>query len=164
MNKTDFLEKNKLALFAPAADFMPIVEEQIASGQSVEMSPRGKSMLPLLREGKDSVILSPVKERLKKYDIPLYRRADGSYVIHRIVDVKDGTYRLAGDNQYVCENGVKDDQIIAVVSAIRRGGKLIPANSARHKIYAILRHRTRGIRFFVIRAIRKVKRILCKKK
>ena len=55
----------------------PIIREQIASGKSVRISPKGVSMLPMIREGKDSVTLSPVPEKLRKYDLPFYQRLWG---------------------------------------------------------------------------------------
>lgn len=156
--KSEFIKKNPSATLISTVDFMPVVEEMIANGQSVEISPRGISMLPLIREGRDSVVLEPINRELRKYDIPLYRRDDGSYILHRIVDITDGEYRLIGDNQYVYENGVKKEQMIAVVSTVRRGEKLISVNSRSHRFYAFMLHNTRGIRHFSIRVARKIKR------
>ena len=73
-------------------DLMPLMKESLASGQSFRFSPRGISMLPMLRQGKDTVTLSPIKEPLKKYDIPLYQRDDGAYVLHRITEVGGNLY------------------------------------------------------------------------
>ena len=47
-------------------DLMPLIRERLAVGQSVKFSPRGNSMLPMLRQGVDSVVLSPLPERLQK--------------------------------------------------------------------------------------------------
>ena len=71
-----------------------------AAGQSVRFSPRGVSMLPMLRQGRDSVVLSPAPKQLRKYDLPLYRRDDGSYVLHRVVKAGQ-TYACMG-GQPVC--------------------------------------------------------------
>ena len=40
-------------------------------------------MLPMLREGKDSVVLSKISEPLRKYDVVLYQRRNGQYVLIR---------------------------------------------------------------------------------
>ena len=100
-------------------DLVPLFRERLEAGQKVRFSPRGISMLPMLRQGRDCVILSPVPEKLKKYDLPLYRRDDGKYVLHRVVKV-DETYTCIGDNQFVYEPGLRHDQMIAVVSALCR--------------------------------------------
>ena len=147
-------------------DVMPLIAERLAAGQAVEFSPHGVSMLPMLREGRDSVILSAPAGRLKKYDIPLYRRADGSYVLHRVVAVGEEGYTLVGDNQFIPEKGVKDEAVIAVLTAYRRGKKLISADSLGYRIYSRFRHMTRPLRYFFFRVKRKIKHIfrsLCKR-
>ena len=93
-------------------ELMPIMKECLSSGKSFRFSPRGISMLPLLREGKDSVLLSPLPEKLKKYDVPLYQRDDGKYVLHRILGKNEDGYICCGDNQWQLEYGVTDDMII----------------------------------------------------
>ena len=67
-------------------DLMPVIRERLEAGETVEFMPRGVSMLPLLRQGRDAVVLSPLPERLRKYDVVLYRRRNGQYVLHRIVE------------------------------------------------------------------------------
>ena len=143
-------------------DLMPLIVERLSAGQSVEFMPRGISMRPLLREGRDSVVLSSCQGRLKKFDIPLYRRRNGGYVLHRVVKVEDNSYTLIGDNQYIYEPSVTDSQIIAVVTAVRRGGRLIFPNNIIYRTYVSLWHSTRSLRSFCIRAARKVKRAVKK--
>ena len=87
-------------------ELMPLIQESLSAGRSVRFSPRGISMLPMLRQGIDSVILSPAPETLKKYDLPLYRRDNGKYVLHRIVDA-GATYTCVGDNQFQLEHGIR---------------------------------------------------------
>lgn len=72
----------------------------------------------------DRVLLSPLPNALKKYDIPFYQRDNGQYVLHRIVGVGD-TYTCIGDNQFISDDGVRSDQMIAVVTAFARGKKVI---------------------------------------
>ena len=47
------------------AQLMPLIRERLDAGQTVRFSPMGISMLPMLRQGIDSVVLSPVPEKLK---------------------------------------------------------------------------------------------------
>ena len=58
----------------------------------------GTSMMPLLDQQTDTVRLVKAPERLKKYDVPLYRRPDGELVLHRIVKVCADYYVIRGDN------------------------------------------------------------------
>ena len=124
---------------------MPVFQEALQQGQSLRFSPRGTSMLPMIREGIDSVVLAPIQGKLKKYDLPLYRRDDGKYILHRIVQVGE-TYTCIGDNQFLYETGVRQDQLIAVVTAFYRGEKYCRTDALRHRLYCRLWHYSRPLR------------------
>ena len=129
---------------------LPLIEEKLRSGDNVRFSPRGVSMLPLLRQGKDAVVLSPAPKKLKRFDIPLYVRRDGKFTLHRIVKVGN-TYTCIGDNQYRYEFGISHDQVIGVVSAIYRGNKRIEVDSIIMRFYAYVWCYSRPIRYRLIR-------------
>ena len=126
---------------------MPLIREKLDAGQCVRFSPMGVSMLPMLRQGRDAVELSPVPERLKKYDLPLYQRDDGKFILHRIVEAGE-TYTCIGDNQFVLEPGVRQDQMIGLVTAFYRDGKRISAEVAGYRAYCRFWHLTRPVRHF----------------
>ena len=138
-------------------DLMPLMLEGLENGRTVTFSPRGISMLPMLVQGRDSVVLSPVKGRLKKYDIPLYKRDDGSYILHRVVKVGEA-YTCIGDNQFDYEHGVTHESIIGVVSEFTRKGKKYSVNALSYKLYCRFRHFSRPLR----KLWRKIKRKLHK--
>ena len=85
----------------------------------------GSSMYPFLHHRRDTVYLSKVAGPLKVGDMILYRRPSGQYVLHRIIRAGQGKYDLRGDRQTVIEPGIRDSQILAVVTAVRRDGKLL---------------------------------------
>lgn len=124
---------------------LPLLEETIAQGKSFRFMPKGTSMLPMLVMGRDSVELTKAPERLKKYDIPLYRRGDGQFVLHRVVKTGE-CYTCIGDNQFEYEQGVKQEQIIAVVSAFVHGGKRYQVTDLSYRIYCRVWHYTRPLR------------------
>lgn len=159
MNKDITQKTAPSAVFVNIEEIAAIIREQVSLGQSVEMPPRGKSMRPLIREGRDSVVLSPLNGHLKKYDIPFYRRHDGTYVLHRVVGFDKGGYIMCGDNQFALEHGIGDADLIAVVTAIRRGGKLIKLDGPLYRTYVRLWDLTRWPRSVAVRATRKIKRI-----
>ncbi|MBQ9142310.1 MAG: S24/S26 family peptidase [Lachnospiraceae bacterium] len=115
-------------------DMMPLIQERLATGQNVQFEPKGISMLPLLRPGTDSVVLSPISEKLKKYDISLYQRRNGRYVLHRIVEVGE-TYTCMGDNQLEKEPGLEQEQMIAVVTAFYRDGERHEVSEWSYQVY-----------------------------
>lgn len=143
---------------------MPFIRERLADGQKIQFSPRGTSMLPMLRQGIDTVILAPLPEQLKKYDLPLYRRSDGHYVLHRVVSAGK-TYICIGDNQFVYEQDLRHDQMIALVTGFTRGSREYSVTDWRYRLYCCLWHRSRGFRCLCRRGIgwlrrqwRKIKR------
>ena len=130
---------------------MPLILERLAAGQSVSFSPRGTSMLPMLRQGVDTVVLSPAPQQLKKYQIPLYRRDNGQFVLHRITGVGE-TYTCIGDNQFEYEPGIRREQVIALVSAFTRGGREISVTNPLYRCYCRYWHYSRPLRSFWRRA------------
>lgn len=127
---TDSLHKRNVALDS----LMPLIRQELSEGRSVRFAPRGISMLPMLRQGLDTVTISPVPGRLKKHDLPLYQRDDGKYILHRIIRVGE-TYTCMGDNQTVKETGVRHDQMIGLVTAFTRGEKTISVENWRYRLY-----------------------------
>lgn len=113
---------------------MPLIRQELSEGRSVRFSPKGISMLPMLRQGLDTVTISPVPDRLKKYDLPLYQRDNGKYILHRIIHVGK-TYTCMGDNQFVKETGVRHDQMIGLVTTFTRGEKTISVEDWRYRLY-----------------------------
>lgn len=124
---------------------MPLIQEQLDRGQTVRFSPRGTSMLPMLRQGLDTVTLSPAPERLRKFDLPLYRRENGQYVLHRVIRA-GSAYTCMGDNQFAPEPGVGHDQVIALVTAFSRDGREYSVHSPAYWFYCRLWHFSRPVR------------------
>lgn len=131
---------------------VPLIQESMERGQSVRFSPRGISMLPMLRQGIDSVVLSPLPETLQKYDLPLYRRENGKYILHRIIGAGD-TYVCIGDNQFVYETGVKREQMIALVTGFYRGDKYHSVEEKSYRLYCRFWHYSRPLRHFWRRGV-----------
>lgn len=127
---TDSLHKRSVALDT----LMPLIRQELSEGRSVRFAPRGISMLPMLRQGLDTVTISPIPNKLKKHDLPLYQRDDGKYILHRIIRAGK-TYTCMGDNQFVKETGVRHDQMIGLVTAFTRGEKTISVTDWRYRLY-----------------------------
>ena len=140
-------------------EMLPLIEECLSAGQSVKFSPRGISMLPMLVQGRDSVTISPAPKKLKKFDIPLYRRANGSFVLHRVVKVEQ-TYTCVGDNQIAYEHGVTHESVIGVVSSFNRNGKDISVTNPWYMMYCRFWCGTRIFRRIWRGLKRRVKKII----
>ena len=138
---------------------MPLIREELAAGRTVRFSPRGTSMLPMLRQGVDRVVLSPISGKLKKYDLPLYQRRDGSYVLHRIVKAGQ-TYTCIGDNQFAQEPGLTHGQMIAVVTAFSRGDREYSVTAPGYRLYCRAWHYSRPLRHLWRRGLGWLRRCL----
>ncbi len=144
-------------------DVCDIMTEKLDSGGEIAYSPKGRSMLPLIKQGRDTVILKKPDRKLKKGDIIFLRRTDGSFVLHRIIKVqKDGKYTICGDNQYILEKNIDNDNIIARICALKRGEKDFNLDGLPHKIYfRLLFLRRFRLKYLSIRAVKTVvKKIL----
>ena len=141
-------------------ELIPLITERLAAGYAVRYLPfRGVSMLPMLRQGKDSVELSPLPQKLEKYDLPVYRRKSGQYVMHRVVGVKDDHYICLGDNTEAFEK-IYQSQMIGVVSAFKRGDKRVEVTSRAYRVYCRVWRLTRPLRVLYKGTKRLAKRIL----
>ena len=141
-------------------ELMPVIRERLTSGNRVRFMPRGVSMLPMLRQGVDSVVLSAAPEKLKKYDLPLYQRLDGKYILHRIVGVGEEYYACIGDNQFRVELGVARQQIIAIVSGFYRKDRYYSTDNLGYQLYCRVWHYSRGLRYLWRKGVSRIKRHL----
>ena len=82
---------------------------------------KGKSMKPMLRPGRDAVIIKPPECVIKKNDVVLYKH-DNAYVLHRVIDVKNPYYLIRGDNTYSMEL-VPASDVKGILVAFRHGGR-----------------------------------------
>lgn len=97
----------------------------------------GVSMYPMLRNRRDTIIISPCEGRLKKYDVPLYKRGS-EYILHRIVDVRPDSYVICGDNCLQKEYDIADEQILGVLTGFYRDGEPINMDGVLYKSYVRL--------------------------
>lgn len=136
------------------------VEELKNSGKLV-FTNVGISMLPLLREGKDVMIIERADE-YRRWDAVLFRRPGvtgrGEYVLHRILKIRrDGTYWIVGDN---CLSGedVRRENILGVLTGIKRGDRLIRVTDLRYRLYVIFWAAPYHLRFLIMRLRRFIRR------
>ena len=112
-----------------------LIEKYIEENGEFIATPVGVSMWPMLRHRRDTVYLVKYTGGLKKYDLPIYKRADGTQVMHRCIDVCKNGYGRCGDHQTEQEYGVTDEQIIAVAKGFYRDEKYIPVENFWYKCY-----------------------------
>ena len=121
----------------------------------------GVSMMPLLRQGKDMFVIEKNNgQRYKAGDVVLYRRPPDKYVLHRIVEVRPFDYVILGDNCIRKEYGIKDDDIIGIMTKYIRSGKKHSVDEYGYRAYSFVIMHTIPIRIGLKKFILKVQRIL----
>ncbi len=129
----------------------------------------GVSMMPLLRQGKDLMVIRKKDPavRCRRYDAVLYKRKNGQYVLHRVLKVRKDDYGICGDNCVDVEYGVKDDQILGVMTEVVRGGKkqrVIREQDFLYRVYVHLWCDFFPVRKVLLKARRLMGRVLRKVK
>lgn len=100
----------------------------------VPVTVAGTSMTPFFDPG-DTVYLDLLQMPAQVGDVLLFARFGGKYVLHRVVRVfPDGSLELLGDAQ-ICSERVLPDQVRAIVTAVRRGEKLLDERSLRWRFF-----------------------------
>ena len=135
-------------------------EDQLAKNGKLIYTNKGDSMMPLIKQDRDLLVIEPVHGRLKKYDVPLYRRDSGQYVLHRILKVRSRDYVICGDNRWTKECGIQDRHIIGVLTAVVRNGREISVNDWKYKAYVHLWCDLFPVRAFTLHVINKLKRTI----
>lgn len=121
----------------------------------------GVSMLPLLRQGKDLfVVHRKGADRCKRGDVVLFRRPPSSYVLHRVIEVRPDDYVTMGDNTIGRERGIRDDDILGVMTGFVRNGRHHDVSEPGYRLYTFFVLHTIGPRVFCKRAKGRLKRLI----
>ena len=123
---------------------------------------KGTSMLPLLEQSRDTVVVVPIKERAKKYDVVLYKVGD-NYILHRVVKVKKDHYVIWGDN-CILKELIPFHDVIGVAIGFNINGKYVSAEDKSYLEYAKKQSRKRWKRVLVRKTVYGAKRLLSKGK
>ena len=130
--------------------------EDVLKEKGVYIGPTvGVSMLPMLKNRRDTIVVKCKTERLKRLDVALYKR-DDAYVLHRVLRTVDGGYIIRGDNCYVDES-VPEDAVIGVLTEFFRKNKHIVCTDEKYIRYAEKRLKTYKFRRFFVRIKGKIR-------
>jgi hypothetical protein len=139
-------------------------EEYLDRYGSLTYTNVGVSMMPLLRQGKDLfTVRKKGPERCRRGDVVLYTRPPDQYVLHRVIEVRPDDYVILGDNCVSKEYGIREEQILGVMTGYVRGGKAHSVTEKRYRLYSAYVLRCMPVRIFyrklkgkLIRGIKKL--------
>lgn len=91
------------------------IEQELAAHGHSFFQTVGDSMEPLLHNRRSTVVIQAKQGRLKPYDVALYRRPSGEYVLHRVLRVLENGYLIRGDNR-IWKETVPEEWILGVMT------------------------------------------------
>ncbi len=130
---------------------LPLIQQNIKNGVDTTIIVTGNSMRPLFHHGQDRVVLTACDATaLKRGDVPLYQRADGQVVLHRIIGQDTDGYHLVGDAQIAIETGIAPAQIIGVMKGFYRKGRYTACTALRYRLYSAFWLAVRPLRPYLL--------------
>lgn len=106
-------------------EYVSVLREIAEEGKVVSMLIAGSSMAPFLCHNRDYIYFTKPERELRRGDMVFYQRDSGQYVMHRIYRVKHEGYYMVGDAQTQIEGPLRRNQIFAVITQVKRDGKMI---------------------------------------
>ncbi|WP_295153480.1 S24/S26 family peptidase [uncultured Ruminococcus sp.] len=138
-------------------------EEYLEKNDDLTYTNVGVSMMPLLHQGRDLfTVTKKTARRCKAGDVVLYRRPPNKYVLHRIIAVRPHDYVILGDNCVRKEYGIKDSDIIGIMTGFVRNGRSYSVKDLPYRLYSAYIMSTIPIRIFRKKAVLKAKRTVKK--
>lgn len=135
-----------------------IISAVIKNEGKVSIIASGVSMEPFIKNQKDIVTLAGAGRKLKKGDVPLYKRPNGKVVLHRVIGEDENGYIMRGDNQWTNEYGIGDENVLALLYSVKKGGRELKKDSTFCRIYEfflpLIRLVKKSKNFIIIRAKR----------
>lgn len=105
--------------------YVSVLRELVKEGKEVSMLIAGSSMAPFLVHQRDYIYFKKPERNLRKGDMVFFERNNGQYVMHRIWKVKPDGYYIVGDAQTEIEGPVREEQIFAIITKVRRKNQWI---------------------------------------
>lgn len=104
--------------------FFQELRTRINEGRQVRIRAKGWSMLPLIWDDRDVIVLGPLTERsIQVGRIVLAQLGTGRYVVHRITAIKGSRLTLRGDGNPYQEEYVHVDKVLGELVKVTRDGQ-----------------------------------------
>lgn len=155
------------------------VRSLLQNGLSVTITARGYSMRPFIEHNRDSICLRALNRRARVGDAVLiltkwYMRpkkkmmgrmggkespfdikglvfaGKSSYILHRVIEVKDNLLLLQGDGVVGAQEVCSQQDVIGIVEGIYRKGKYYGVDGKAWRTYSWIWKKLRGVRYFFL--------------
>lgn len=117
-------------------------------------TPKGNSMWPFLKSGKNTVIIVKKEKKAKKFDVVFYFN-NGVYALHRVIKPTETGYITIGDSLTVKEE-VSEEKVFGVMTGFYKGKTYVDVNNEKYlkkveKYYSDEMKRRKKIKRFYLR-------------
>src|SRR5713226_5518127 len=131
---------------ASSSAFRDLVSEMLASGLRFRFQARGRSMLPVIKDGEILHVAPVPPGKLKVGDIVLF--SEGTQLkAHRIVRRKQNSFRTRGDSGLEMDNAIRGEQFMGRIVAKERAesGGVISLGGCRARLRFLAQEATRKL-------------------
>ena len=130
----------------------------VQDGVSVTFPVKGRSMLPFIFGGRESVILQKPQD-IQRGQVVLAEIAPDRYVVHRIIKVETDRITLMGDGNISGTESCPPDKVLAIAThVVDEKGQRRPLYSRARNAKAKLWYHIRPLRRYILGVLRKINR------
>lgn len=138
--------------YIPNDEFFSAVCQTLEEGTDVDFTVTGNSMWPLLRHGRDRVILRRT-DGIRKGDIVLFEALPSKYLLHRVTRVSGSCFETAGDFNTFRDGKFPVSCVVGKATRVIRKGKVYETKSFLMRFCSFLWMVSFPIRKLIIRVL-----------
>ena len=112
------------------------IEEALAEYGRILEVPAGRSMEPMLRDRRDTMVLAGLKREPRRGDVVLFRDRSGGHTLHRVIKKKKDGYLTRGDNCVRSDGVCPREAVVGILEGFYKGEKYYDCSSSpAYKLY-----------------------------
>ena len=112
-------------------------EEMLALCGEIPFATKGRSMWPFVRHNPDAVRIGRIDRKIVKGDVILFRY-QGRVLLHRVCGQDENGYITRGDNCIACEKGIREEDVIGILTGVTRKGSIRTPGGIGYKLYQVI--------------------------
>ncbi len=132
---------------APQAPLLDNIKADLLEGRSVRLQAKGWSMLPMIWDERDTLVLAPISREPLKVGMIVFAQTDsGRYIIHRIARIVGTRIELRGDGNPYQEEYVHPQTVFGELVEVQQKNRCLKQGDWRWRAYALLWPKNGNIR------------------
>ena len=132
---------------APQSSLLDNIKADLLEGRSVKLQAKGWSMLPMIWNERDTLVLAPIsQEQLQVGMIVFAQTGSGRYIIHRIARIVGTRIELRGDGNPYQEEYVHPQTVFGELVEVQQKNRCLKQGDWRWRAYALLWPKNGNIR------------------